>query len=79
MLQAMSRNPMLLFLQAVAHHPVGVGICVGPYIIQWRAYTGGVFDIDGEPFYTLLWALAPGCWPSAASLTSMLFQQVFLV
>ena len=65
MLQAMSPIPILLLLQAVTHHPVGVGICVGPYIIQWRAYTGGVFDIDGEPFQTLLWALTPGSRPSA--------------
>jgi len=32
--------------QAVARHPVAVGMCVGPgdNILSWRAYTGGIFD-----------------------------------
>jgi C1A family cysteine protease len=40
------RNETAL-MQAVAHHPVGVALCVGPYIKEWRAYTGGIFDIKG--------------------------------
>jgi C1A family cysteine protease len=31
-------------MQAVARHPVAVGVCVGPYIKNWRAYKGGIFD-----------------------------------
>lgn len=35
-----------MVLQAVARHPVAVGMCVGPgdNILSWRAYTGGIFD-----------------------------------
>lgn len=31
-------------MQALARHPVAVGMCVGPYIKSWRAYKGGIFD-----------------------------------
>lgn len=32
--------------QAVARHPVAVGVCVGPgdNILAWRSYTGGIFE-----------------------------------
>ena len=35
-------------MQAVTMHPVGVGVCVGDYILQWRAYTGGILKLPSE-------------------------------
>lgn len=26
-------------------HPIGVAVCVGPYIKEWRAYTGGILHL----------------------------------
>ncbi|KAK9830270.1 hypothetical protein WJX72_010697 [[Myrmecia] bisecta] len=34
-------------MQAVSQHPVGVALCVGPYIDDWHAYKSGIFDIEG--------------------------------
>ena len=35
-------------MQGVSMHPVGVAVCVGPYIEQWRAYTGGILHLPSE-------------------------------
>ena len=35
-------------MQAVTMHPVGIGLCVGPWIKEWRAYTGGILTVPGE-------------------------------
>jgi len=32
-------------MQAVSMHPVGIGLCVGPWIKEWRAYTGGILKV----------------------------------
>lgn len=32
-------------MQAVTMHPVGIGLCVGPWIKEWRAYTGGILKV----------------------------------
>lgn len=32
--------------QAVARHPVAVGMCCGDYIKDWHAYKSGVFDAE---------------------------------
>ena len=34
-------------MQAVTMHPVGIGLCVGPWIKEWRAYTGGILTVPG--------------------------------
>lgn len=31
--------------QAVTMHPVGIGLCVGDWIKEWRAYTGGILKV----------------------------------
>lgn len=35
-------------MQAVTMHPVGIGLCVGPWIKEWRAYTGGILKVPGQ-------------------------------
>ena len=35
-------------MQAVTVHPVAVGLCVGPWIKEWRAYTGGILRVPGK-------------------------------
>ena len=35
-------------MQAVTMHPVGIGLCVGPWIKEWRAYTGGILTVPGQ-------------------------------
>ena len=32
-------------MQGVSMHPIGVAVCVGDYIQEWRAYTGGVLHL----------------------------------
>ena len=34
-------------MQAVTVHPVAIGLCVGPWIKEWRAYTGGILRVPG--------------------------------
>ena len=35
-------------MQAVTMHPVGIGLCVGDWIKEWRAYTGGILKVPSE-------------------------------
>lgn len=34
--------------QAVTMHPVGIGLCVGDWIKEWRAYTGGILKVPSK-------------------------------
>lgn len=34
-------------MQAVTMHPTAIGLCVGPWIKEWRAYTGGILKVPG--------------------------------
>lgn len=34
--------------QAVTMHPVGIGLCVGDWIKEWRAYTGGILKVPSQ-------------------------------
>lgn len=35
-------------MQAVTMHPTAIGLCVGPWIKEWRAYTGGILRVPGK-------------------------------
>lgn len=35
-------------MQAVTMHPTAIGLCVGPWIKEWRAYTGGIFKVPSK-------------------------------
>ena len=41
-------------LQGVTQHPITVALCVGDWIKQWRAYTGGILQVPGLPSCGLL-------------------------
>jgi Papain family cysteine protease len=48
-LDAVEKIPPLnetAMMQAVAQHPIAVGVCCGDYIDAWHAYAGGVFDAE---------------------------------
>ena len=40
--------------QAVTMHPVGIGLCVGDWIKEWRAYTGGILKVPSMSASTSL-------------------------
>ena len=41
-------------MQAVTMHPTAIGLCVGPWIKEWRAYTGGILTVPGQSLCTVL-------------------------
>ena len=40
-------------MQGVTQHPITVALCVGDWIKQWRAYTGGILQVPGLPAKSL--------------------------